>query len=275
LERNTNILDLTETPTSQPPTPTKTIQSGNLLDDFDFLSTPTPPVRPSRELVLTADKGYGLQINGTFVRRDGQIFLELGFTNQSATAVSGIAVQFNKNSFALFPTGVQMTSPFIMPGQSADAIVSITYNPSHLNPGPANNVIQTALKASFQGQEDKIMYFQIPVQLHVLFVENGKLEREEYLNIWKQIGEEHFQDGFGAINAVDTITKKFETNRLFFIARRSVQQQEFLYFSAKTATDAVLLLELALGPNGSKACVKTRNTELVQLFHQTVQSLLN
>lgn len=278
LERNTNILDLSETPTSpQPPTSGKPV-SGNLLDDFDFLSTPavtTPPVRSSRELVLTADKGYGLQINGAFVRREGQIFLELGISNQSGIAANGIAVQFNKNSFALFPTGVQLASPFIMPGQSTDAIVSITLNPGHLNPGPANNIIQTALKASFQGQEDKIVYFQIPIPLHVLFVENGKLEREEYLNIWKQIAEEHFRDVNLGSNNIDTITKKFETNRLFFIARRSVQQQEFLYFSAKTTTNAVLLLELALGPTGSKACVKTRNTELVPLFHQTVQSLFN
>jgi len=164
----------------------------------------------------------------------------------------------------------------VMPGQSADATVPISFNPSQLSSAvPASNIIQTALKVSFQGQ-DKIVYFQVPFQLSLLFLENGKLEKDDYLNTWRQISEEHFKDislGLG-MNA-DTVTRKLESSRLFFIARRNLQQQEFLYFSAKTTAGAVLLLELSLGPSGSKICVKTRNTELVTLFHQAVQSLLN
>jgi AP-1 complex subunit beta-1 len=275
LERNDNILDLTgenNTP-SNPSTPQKPGGGINLLDDFDFLSTPAAPVtqKSPKEVVLTADKGYGLQVSAAFLRRDGQVALELTLLNQSPAPVSGVAVQFNKNSFAFSPAGVQMTTQVILPGQSGDATVSVSVNPGQLSSGPASNIIQTALKAG-----DKVLYFQVAVPLHVLFVENGKLEREEYLNIWKQIAEEHFQDvalSYGS--NVDVVTKKLESNRLFFIARRSVQQQEFLYFSAKTTTNAVLLLELSVGPSGSKACVKTRSTELVALFHQTIQSLLN
>jgi len=281
LERSAPIIDFGESPSAPKGSGVPIGNTTNLIDDLDFLSTPSPSQAPpqttSKDLVLSADKGFGLQISGAFVRRDGQVFLELGLMNQGPVPISGIAIQFNKNSFALVPGGVQMNTPFLVPGQSADAIFPLSVNPNQFNPGPANHIIQTALKATFQGQGDKVVYFQLPIQLHLLFLESGKLERDEYLGTWKLIAEEHFKDvnlGLGLNNA-DAILKKLENSNLFFTARRSVQQHELLYFSAKTATNAVLLLELAVGPGGAKACVKTRNAELVPLFHQTIQYLLN
>jgi AP-1 complex subunit beta-1 len=280
LERNTSILDIdSDTNKTTSPGPVKTTPGPNLIDDFDFLTTPAqPPVSSSaKELVLPADKGNGLQISAAFVRRDNQAVLELSLNNQSPVGVNGLAMQFNKNCFGLAPLGVQLNVPIIMPGMSGEATVPTVFNQTQLAaPGtPVSNIIQMAIKATFQGQ-DKVLYFQMAIPIHVLFVENGKLDRDEYLGTWKTISEEHFRDinlGFGQ-NA-DTIQRRFESNRLFFIAKRSVQQQEFLYFSGRLPTGPVMLLELSLGPSGSKACCKTKNPELVNVFLQSVQSLLS
>jgi len=254
------------------------VPSVNWIDDLDFFVTPVFIVvreTVSKEIVLSADKGNGLQIGAAFVRRDAQIILELGLQNQSSAAVNGLAMQFNKNSFGLAPTAVQLASPFILPGMSGEATVPITITPNQLNPtGPPSNIIQMAIKAGFQGQ-DKVMYFQMVIPLHVLFIENGRLDRDEYLATWKGIQEEHFRDiNIGLGVTPETIKRKFEANRLFFIAPRAAPPQEFLYFSARLVTNQVLLLELSLGPAGCKACAKTRNVELVTLFLQSVQQLL-
>jgi len=237
-------------------------------------STSTPQQASSKELVLTADKGYGLQVSAAFVRKSGQVILEMTLFNQSSVSITQVGIIFNKNSFGLTPTGVQLSVPAIMQGQTVEATANVSVNPNQQNLGPANNLIQTALKATFQGQGDKVLYFQVPIQFQVLFIENGRLERDEYLRIWKGIAEEHFKDvniGMGLKGNADAIVKKFETNRLFFIARTP---QQVMYFSAKIQSDVVLLLELSSWTNNAKICVKAYNTELVPLFHQTVQTIL-
>lgn len=276
LERNTSILDLDEKVSSPVPVKQTAVSGGGSLIDEDFFSAPVPipSVSIPREIVIPADKGSGLQISAGFVRRNGQVILELGLQNRGSTTVNNLAMQFNKNSFGLAPLGVQLASP-IMPGLTSDATVPISFNQNQLSPPgtPINPNVQMAIKIIFQDQE-KILYFQLAVPLPVLFSENGKLEREEYLNTWKAIAEEHFQDiniGFGLTS--ESIQRTLESHRIFFIARRSAQQQEFLYFSARMSTGPVLLLELAMG-SGCKACCKTRNTELVSVFLQSVQSLL-
>jgi hypothetical protein len=46
---------------------------------------------------------------GTFVREDGQIKFKMGFTNVSQQVpVTGLAIQFNKNSFGLAPTSTAL-----------------------------------------------------------------------------------------------------------------------------------------------------------------------
>ena len=46
---------------------------------------------------LLAAKGKGLQITGTFVRRNGQIYADMDFTNKALQSMGNFAIQFNKN----------------------------------------------------------------------------------------------------------------------------------------------------------------------------------
>jgi len=275
LEKPNSIIDFSDPLPTNPPI--KTVTGRNLIDDWDITPQQTPPpLTTPKEIVLTSDKGNGIQLSAAFTRRDGQVILDLTIWNQGPFPATGFAFQFNKNSFGLMPGPVQLAIPFVGPSQTGDATVSITFTPNQLTNSPMNNMIQVAMKATFQGQGDKVVYFQIPIKVSVLFVENGKLEKVEYLNTWKTISEEHFQDitlGIGNTN-VDSIVQKLEANRLFFIAQRVVDSQTFIYFSAKTISNAVLLLELSLGGMGTKTCAKTHNSEWIPVLHQTVASIL-
>lgn len=53
---------------------------------------------------LPAEKGKGLEVQGTFSRRNGQISMDMVFTNKAMQAMSGFAIQLNKNSFGLVPS---------------------------------------------------------------------------------------------------------------------------------------------------------------------------
>ena len=75
---------------------------GGLGDIFGIQSTPS--YVPPQEVWLTAQKGKGLEITGTFARKNNQINMELTFTNKAMQAMTGFAVQFNKNRYSFFST---------------------------------------------------------------------------------------------------------------------------------------------------------------------------
>ena len=53
---------------------------------------------PPKQVWLDATRGKGLQIEGTFARKAGQIYMELTFINKSINPLTDFAVQFNTNS---------------------------------------------------------------------------------------------------------------------------------------------------------------------------------
>lgn len=68
---------------------------------------------------LPAAKGAGLEIAGTFARRDGAMKMDLTFTNaESPVPISDVALQFNKNSFAL-TAAANAAIPTLQTGESA------------------------------------------------------------------------------------------------------------------------------------------------------------
>lgn len=48
---------------------------------------------------LPAAKGKGMELTGTFSRRNQQIYMELTFANRAMQNLSGFAIQLNKNRF--------------------------------------------------------------------------------------------------------------------------------------------------------------------------------
>lgn len=78
--------------------------NGLLSDIFGLSAASSALVSIPKVVWLPAEKGKGLEISGTFSRRNGQVSMDMTFTNKAMQAMSAFAIQLNKNSFGLVPS---------------------------------------------------------------------------------------------------------------------------------------------------------------------------
>ncbi len=124
---------------------------------------------------------------------------------------------------ALGPSQPQIQ--MIMPRQSADALLPLATHPSMLaTTSPASPLIQIAVKNNMG-----VFYFQMNFPLQALFQENGQLSREDYLNLWKSISDEHLKDIPNATADSTLLQTKLQQKNLFYIAKRNVGTQVRLF----------------------------------------------
>ncbi|CAJ0942250.1 unnamed protein product, partial [Mesorhabditis belari] len=97
---------------------------GGLADLFgSTIPSATGGLNLPKQLWLDASKAKGMQLEGSVIRRNGRILMDMTITNKAMQAMSGFAVQLNKNSFGLFPAeAIQMPAP-LLPGQSINVSV--------------------------------------------------------------------------------------------------------------------------------------------------------
>ncbi|KAK7088489.1 AP-1 complex subunit beta-1-like isoform X2 [Littorina saxatilis] len=199
---------------------------------------------PPAEVWLPASKGKGLEINGTFARKNGQIFMELTFTNKAMQPMVGFAIQFNRNSFGLTPASpLQVQSPLI-PNSSASASLQLNTSGQIQKMDPLL-MVQVAVKNSID-----VFYFSSMIPQHVLFTEDGEMDKKEFLASWKEIpttNEVQYVITDVQHNA-DTVSQKLRNNNIFTIAKRNVEGQDMLYQSLKLTNGIKVLAELKIAP---------------------------
>ena len=113
--------------------------NGLLGDIFGLSSAPSTVVTIPRVVWLPAEKGKGLEITGTFSRRNGQVSMDMTFTNKAMQAMTGFAVQLNKNSFGLVPTAPLQVGP-LQPSQSLDTALILGTTGQFQRMEPLNNL---------------------------------------------------------------------------------------------------------------------------------------
>jgi len=251
---------------------------------FDLFSAPAAAAPPKMTKVCSADQTAGVDVYAGFHHVNNEVKLELDLHNiSSATPITSLAIQLNKNSFGLSPSTQQvLCNPPIAAGSSGKTSVSLIITPALLTPIPAGQAaspqIQVAIKNMATGN---VFYFAANFNLEALFT-TGALERSTFIDTWKSIDEK--KELYGTVSDlptvdVDAITKKFQANRIFFIARRPVpnaEGQEVVYFSMKTLTGVDFLTELTFkaGVNACKVCLKTESVAYAPLAKATIESLL-
>lgn len=107
---------------------------------------------PSPTIWLESSRGKGLEIAGTFSvsPSTNQPQMELTFTNNALSPMTGFAIQFNKNSFGLAPAQpLNVPSP-LQPKQSAKVMLPL---------GFGNQVVKV----------DPLMNLQVGVQIFPTF----------------------------------------------------------------------------------------------------------
>ncbi|KXS14332.1 Adaptor protein complex beta subunit [Gonapodya prolifera JEL478] len=103
------------------------------------------PAGVSKQVVLPAAVGKGLEISAS-VSRSGMV-MQLTISNKGAQPIPDFAIQFNMNSYGLFPaTALQVPTP-LQPNQTADVSLQLIVNPQHIQVMNPPNLLQVAVKA--------------------------------------------------------------------------------------------------------------------------------
>ncbi|XP_049879406.1 AP-1 complex subunit beta-1 [Pectinophora gossypiella] len=238
----------------------------------DIFGAPAPACYvPPRQCWLPADKGKGLEIWGTFTRQNGQPRMDMTFTNKAMQAMSGFAIQLNKNSFGVFPLG-GLSVGALAAGASAEATLQLATTGPVQRMDPLNN-LQVAIKNNVD-----VFYFACLIPAHILFTEDGQLDKRVFLTTWKEIpaANEVQHTLSNVLGNADTIAHKMTLNNIFTIAKRNVEGQDMLYQSLKLTNNIWVLLELKLQPGNPEATLslKSRTVEVATCIFQAYEAII-
>uniref|UniRef100_A0A3B3ULQ2 Adaptor related protein complex 1 subunit beta 1 n=1 Tax=Poecilia latipinna TaxID=48699 RepID=A0A3B3ULQ2_9TELE len=249
--------------------------SGGLDDLFDLgggVGMPMGAYSPPKTVWLPAMKGKGLEISGTFARRAGVIQMEMTLTNKAMSVMTDFAIQFNRNSFGLAPAGpLQVLTP-LSPNQSIEVTLPLNTVGPVMKMDPLNN-LQVAVKNNID-----VFYFSCQYPISMLFVEDGKMERQVFLATWKDISndnEAQFQIKDCHLSS-DAASNKLQGSNIFTIAKRTVDGQDMLYQSTKLSNGIWVLAELRVqtGNPTFTVCLKCRAPEVSQCVFQSYEAVL-
>ncbi|XP_030215252.1 AP-1 complex subunit beta-1 isoform X3 [Gadus morhua] len=248
---------------------------GGLGDLFDLgggVGMPMGTFVPPKTLWLPAMKGKGLEIMGTFARRAGVIQMEMTLTNKAMSVMTDFAIQFNRNSFGLAPAGpLQVPTP-LSPNQTIDVSLPLNNGGPVMKMEPLNN-LQVAVKNNID-----VFYFSCQYPISMLFVEDGKMDRQVFLATWKDIPNENeaqFQINDCHLNS-DAASNKLQGSNVFTIAKRTVEGQDMLYQSMKLTNGICVLTELRVqtGSPTYTVSLKCRAAEVSQCVFQCYEAAL-
>ncbi|XP_071379236.1 AP-1 complex subunit beta-1 isoform X2 [Centroberyx affinis] len=251
---------------------------GGLSDLFDLgggVGMPMGAYIPSKTVWLPAMKAKGLEISGTFARRAGVIQMEMTLTNKAMSVMTDFAIQFNRNSFGLAPAGpLQVLTP-LSPNQTIEVALPLNTVGPVMKMEPLNN-LQVAVKNNID-----VFYFSCQYPISMLFVEDGKMERQVFLATWKDIpndNESQFQIKDCHLNS-DAASSKLQGSNIFTIAKRTVEGQDMLYQSMKLSNGIWVLAELRVqagNPNYTdlEVSLKCRAPEVSQCVFQSYEAVL-
>nr|CCA17004.1 AP2 complex subunit beta putative [Albugo laibachii Nc14] len=264
---------ISDKPATSASTSSKSMESGiNIFDESPIQSSSAPV---ERLVLMNAQQGKGLVIKGAFVRKNQQFQLDAEFENQSNAAIAGIAVQLNKSTFGVVPLQQQVNFPGgLAPRQTITQVLPLGVNPAFVNAQVAPNLdLQVAIKNLSSGE---VLYFQTEIDLACLFNEDGTTEKSAFVGMWKNIAEanEHYFSIPSNGQSLDQISTLLQQKNIFPVAKRAIDGKEIAYFSTKTMTNIVALLELTYDASPSiKVCLKTEQKAFAPMLQAAVERL--
>ena len=247
------------------------------LGDLFGISSPaaTNYVAP-KKVLLSPNQGKGLQVTGTWSRRNGQIFLDMTFTNKALSAMSDFAIQFNQNSFGLVPAANLKVWTPLQPNQDNDTSLPVNPGGTAQRMDPLSNV-QVAVKNNVG-----VHYFASVVPMNVFFTEDGKLERKVFLSTWKDIPPTNeFNSRVSCGIELKKAKERLEANNVFLIAERKVDigdsSQDLLYMSLKFVNNIWVLAELKFttGETSIQLALKTRHPDVIAGVQEAFGNILS
>uniref|UniRef100_A0A061R808 Beta-adaptin-like protein n=1 Tax=Tetraselmis sp. GSL018 TaxID=582737 RepID=A0A061R808_9CHLO len=274
-----NILGDLDSPSSvaQPaPAPAAAPAGGHdILGDLLSLDAPAAAAPQPLPELLDTGRGKGLRICGRVSRTGPSLVYQLSFHNTTGSQISGLMIQFNKNSFGLAPASQTLQVGPIAPGTTANTEHPLTANPAAAAQGPVKSLLQVAVKTNEVG----VLYFNDQVSLEAALSEDGVIDSQAFLSTWRALPDtaetsQHLQV---TVSDVQSATDTLKAKNLFLMAHREVPQtrQEAMYLAGKAMGVPVLVeLKFSLGQHGVSAASKSEKADLVPLVFPFLESAL-
>jgi len=255
-----------------PPEPAAAGANSLLGDIFGMGGSAHAGYVPPKQEWLSAQKGKGLEISGTWSLRNNVIHMEMTFSNKAMQAMQGFGIQLNKNSFGLVSTQ-PLNIPLLNAGQTLDISLPMNCTGQVQKMDPLTN-IQVAIKNSID-----IFYFACIAPLHIFFTEDGAMEKKTFLNTWKDIpAANEIQYTIENVECTsDGISTKMGQNNAFTVAKRTLEGQDMIYQSLKLSNGIWGLVEIKLSPGSPSITLsfKSRVMEIAQAVFQVYDAILH
>ncbi|CAF3964916.1 unnamed protein product [Rotaria magnacalcarata] len=259
-------------------------KSANLLDDLfgdlnlgggssGLLYSGSSAFVLPREIWLSAQKGKGLEVSGTFARRNNQIVMEMDFFNKALQPMSDLALQLNRNSFGLTPAQpLQVTTP-LFPNQNVSTQLVLNTNGPMMKMEPL-----TTLQVAIKNNVD-VFYFACTVPIHIYFTQDSETDKMAFVQSWQDIPESNeikhqLQNVHGL--SIDDLQNKLCSNNIHTVTRTIIEQKEMLYQAMKLTNGIVVLAELKITPGNRTIAfsLKTKVPDVAKLVVQAYELIL-
>jgi AP-1 complex subunit beta-1 len=268
------------TQTGSTPTHGKAQAKDEEDDLMDLLGGPAPapaaapaPSRPANVTMWLQPEAAtgGLKLGGSFRRAGGKMYMDIQAMNCGQQPMSGFAVQVNKNSFQLAPDNMQLQLGTLAPQTSGSCSLSFNTGGGMQMQKPLMN-LQVAIKNNIG-----VSYFQCQPPLHMVYVEDGEVGKQEFMGMWKSLEEESKATVEGVTaKSPDALAEQLKAANLFKVAQvKGKEGQCQIYFSAKLVNNIVVLVEVAVWAGGrADIALKVKNQALAEPFHESLKTLL-
>ncbi|CAM4746515.1 unnamed protein product [Rotaria magnacalcarata] len=259
-------------------------KSANLLDDLfgdlnlgggssGLLYSGSSAFVLPKEIWLSAQKGKGLEVSGTFARRNNQIVMEMDFFNKALQPMSDLALQLNRNSFGLTPAQpLQVTTP-LFPNQNVSTQLVLNTNGPMMKMEPL-----TTLQVAIKNNVD-VFYFACTVPIHIYFTQDSETDKMAFVQSWQDIPESNeikhqLQNVHGL--SIDDLQNKLCSNNIHTVTRTIIEQKEMLYQAMKLTNGIVVLAELKITPGNRTIAfsLKTKVPDVAKLVVQAYELIL-
>ncbi|KAJ2904237.1 AP-1 complex subunit beta, partial [Coemansia aciculifera] len=229
------------------------------------------PYVPTQQVLLDATQSQGLEILGTFARRNGGLQMEMSFVNKSGMAIGDFAIQFNKNTYGITPSG-SLNAGTVMPMSSVEVNLPLVTGGPTMMMQPLTN-IQIAVKCTAG-----VFYFQTQYSLHILLDERGQSDQGMFLRMWKDMPDT-MQSSHTAHNlrfaSMEDMRNKLNMNSVFTVAQRSVGNATHFYTSSKLCDGSMFYSEIKVANNFQAAVIVTKsiNIRLIGLYQKAIEDI--
>ncbi|KAL7752085.1 beta-adaptin [Sorochytrium milnesiophthora] len=212
--------------------------------------------------LLDPTQGKGFGISGTFAKRNGTVFLDMTFQNQTGQPLSDFAVQLNKNIVGFTPSAPLIVPPITI-GGVADTSLPLAVSADMAGPMQPPNLLQIAIKNSLD-----VFYFAAQIPFHMLL--DGQANgAAAFQQVWTSGASQQSQFEVQAANGEAALQGKLTANG--FIPLQNGQ------FVAKLLGNSTVLVggEVSRRPTGAtQVTLKATAPEWLPIAQSSLEAII-